>query len=102
MAPQGIVSWLKKRTGPPAKIIEAAEDVEKMKESTSVVVVGFFGESEDALVKAFEDAATKADDKIEFALVRSADIAKKLNEKVQHRTDTSIVVIVIDIHIHII
>lgn len=80
--PQGIVSWLKKRTGPPAKVIEDVKDLNKMRDSASVVVVGFFGESEDALVKTFEEAAGKADDKIEFALVRSADIAKSLEEKV--------------------
>ena len=39
---QGIVSWLEKKTGPPAVPVEDLPTLDKLKESNSVVVIGVF------------------------------------------------------------
>ena len=37
-----IVSWLKKKTGPPADDLKTVEDLNKLKEAADVVVIGAF------------------------------------------------------------
>ena len=37
-----IVNWVKKKSGPPAKTLKSADDLEKFKESAEVVVLGLF------------------------------------------------------------
>ena len=48
-----IITWLKKKTGPPAVSVEDAAAVTKMTEGNDVVVVGFFKVSTQNLFKTF-------------------------------------------------
>ena len=37
-----IVSWLKKKTGPPCKVLASAEEVKSLKEGSDVVVIAHY------------------------------------------------------------
>jgi len=58
----GIIAWLKKKTGPPAKLLSAVEEVTAFSESGDNVVVGFFKDAESAEAKEFLKAADKIED----------------------------------------
>lgn len=62
-----IISWLNKKTGPPAKHLETAEDVKAFVDPRDVAVLGFFTDNESELAKAFVAAADTTDD-IEFGI----------------------------------
>jgi len=66
-----IISWLNKKTGPPAKILETVEDVKAFVESRDVAVLGFFADKESELAKAFVAAADSTDD-VEFGMAAPA------------------------------
>jgi len=72
-----IVAWLKKKTGPPAKELKTAADVNDFKESADVVVVGYFKDTKSDDAKAFMEAASTTDD-VPFAIVHDKDAAKAL------------------------
>lgn len=57
-----IVSWLVKKTGPPAKELASADEVKAFTEGSDVAVVGFFSDKESELAKAFIKAADAVDD----------------------------------------
>lgn len=59
-----IVSWVKKKTGPPTKTISTPGDLDAFTKEGEVVVVGSFSSAEK--LKAFEDAA-RSDDSIQYA-----------------------------------
>jgi len=74
-----IVTWLNKKTGPPAKVLVTAEEVKAFIEPKDVAVVGFFADQESELAKAFIQAADGMDD-LEFAITApdaSGDLAVK-------------------------
>ena len=71
-----IVSWLLKKTGPPARSLETIEDVKKFIEEREVAVIGFFEDVESAEAKAYTGAADSVDD-VEFGIVSNKDIAKE-------------------------
>jgi len=62
-----IITWLNKKTGPPAKVLEKAEEIKAFVEPKDVAVVGFFTDKESELAKAFISTAEALDD-IEFAI----------------------------------
>jgi len=62
-----IITWLNKKTGPPAKVLATAEEVKAFVDPKDVAVVGFFADKESELAKAFIKAAEGKDD-IEFAI----------------------------------
>jgi len=62
-----IITWLNKKTGPPAKVLEKAEEVKAFIDPKEVAVVGFFADKESELAAAFIKAADGLDD-IEFAI----------------------------------
>lgn len=66
-----IITWLNKKTGPPAKILETAEEVKAFIDPRDVAVVGFFADKESELAKAFVSTAEALDD-IEFVLTTPA------------------------------
>lgn len=68
-----IVSWLKKKTGPPATSLESSDAVKTFLEK-DVAVVGFFADKESEGAKAFLSAADGIDD-VEFGIVSDAAIA---------------------------
>ena len=55
-----IISWVKKKTGPPAKTLDGAESLEAFKDSADAVAVGVFKDEEQA--SAFLKAAQSDDD----------------------------------------
>jgi len=57
-----IVTWLNKKTGPPAKAIATEDELKAFIESAEVVLVGFFADAESEAAKAFLDAAAAVDD----------------------------------------
>lgn len=71
-----IVTWLKKKTGPPAVELKTADEVKEFKEKSEVVVVGFYADRESDAAKAFIEAAQGMDD-IQFGIVHDADLAKE-------------------------
>ena len=66
-----IVSWINKKTGPPAKELADAEAVKKFTEERDVAAIGFFADKESDLAKAFIKAADGMDD-VEFGVAAPA------------------------------
>ena len=62
-----IISWLKKKTGPPATTLATAEAVKEFSDKRDVAALGFFANKESDLAKAFLKAAESVDD-IEFGI----------------------------------
>jgi len=71
-----IVSWMKKQSGPAAKTISTKADLEQVRESSSVFVVGYFAEGS-SNAKAFE-ALAGDDDSLEYVVTHSADLKNEL------------------------
>lgn len=76
-----IVSWLEKRSGPPALELATHEEVTKLIEDKPVVVIGYFENTESAESKAFT-AAAESEDTITFAYTISAEVAKAMESDV--------------------
>lgn len=57
-----IISWLEKKTGPPAAVLNSVEEAKALIESKDVVVIGFFKDLTSASAKAFEAVAESKDD----------------------------------------
>jgi len=66
-----IITWLNKKTGPPAKVLEKAEEVKAFVDPKEVAVVGFFADQTSELAVAFLKTAEALDD-IEFAVTSPA------------------------------
>lgn len=73
-----IISWLEKKTGPPAKELTTAEEVKAFTEKSDVVVVGFYKDKDSENAKAFIGAAEGTDD-VEFGIVHDEALAKENN-----------------------
>merc|ERR1712241_431004 len=56
-----IVSWLEKKTGPPALTLEDVDAAKKFIEDNKVAVVGFFKDQESEAAKAFLETAATMD-----------------------------------------
>ena len=57
-----IISWVEKKTGPPAKALAGAEDAKAFVEGKDVAVVGCFSDETTDGAKAFLSAASSMDD----------------------------------------
>uniref|UniRef100_A0A6B2EGS5 Protein disulfide-isomerase n=1 Tax=Phlebotomus kandelakii TaxID=1109342 RepID=A0A6B2EGS5_9DIPT len=75
-----IVTWLTKKTGPPAVELESVEASEKFLEENQVVVVGFFKDRESDAAKAFL-AVANAVDEYPFGVTSNEDVYKKYEAK---------------------
>ena len=71
-----IVTWLEKKTGPPAKTLETAEDLKKFTEDNDIAIVGFYKDSGSAEAKVFLSTADNMDD-YPFAIVADEAVAKE-------------------------
>ena len=71
-----IITWLDKKTGPPAKELKTADEVKEFVDKKNVVVVGFYKDKESDAAKAFIEAAQGIDD-LEFGIVHDEAIAKE-------------------------
>lgn len=56
------MSWLEKKTGPPALALSDVDATKKFAEDNNVVVVGFFKDQESEAAKAFLEVASNMDD----------------------------------------
>lgn len=72
-----IVSWLNKKSGPVAKSLETAEELEHMKEANDAFVLGVFASVDSDGAKAFLAVANEVDS-LSFAITSSAAIKSTL------------------------
>nr|AXY94695.1 disulfide-isomerase [Habrobracon hebetor] len=63
-----IITWVNKKTGPPAKPLATAEEVKEFTESNNVAIVGFFKDAESEGAKAFLETGNAIDDQV-FGIV---------------------------------
>lgn len=63
----GIVSWLKKKTGPPAKELKTVDEAKEFINDNKVAVIGFFKDQTSEASQAFLNVAASIDD-IPFAI----------------------------------
>jgi protein disulfide-isomerase A1 len=69
-----IVSWVTKKSGPPAKTLDSVDDAKSFIEKNDVVVVGYFKDLESSPAKAFIEAAGSLDD-YPFAITTAQSVA---------------------------
>lgn len=74
-----IVTWLKKKTGPPAQTLATSDETKAFIDARSVAVIGFFADVESDDAKAFLQAASELDD-VEFGITTDADSIKTFAE----------------------
>jgi len=75
-----IVSWLKKKTGPPTTTLDSEDAFTKAKTDNEVAVVGFFADAETEASKAYVNVADTFDD-VPFFTVSDAALAETLGLK---------------------
>ncbi|KXZ47594.1 hypothetical protein GPECTOR_34g753 [Gonium pectorale] len=72
---EGIVNWVKKKTGPAAVTLEDVDALTALETENGVVVVGYFSAFEGDAYSTFKSYAAKTED-VAFAQTTSADVAK--------------------------
>lgn len=72
-----IVTWLKKKTGPPAADVTSAEQAKELIAANNVIVFGFFPDSNTVKAKAFLGVASAVDDQV-FAIVSDEKVISEL------------------------
>jgi protein disulfide-isomerase A1 len=73
-----IISWLKKKTGPAAKDLTTVDQLNALKDSDDVVVIGAFKDTDGDAAAAFLQVA-KTIDGIPFGITSNKDVLKELN-----------------------
>jgi len=68
-----IVSWLEKKTGPPAAALATEDEAKKFIEDNKVAVIGFFKDQDSAEAKNFLEVAGTMDD-VKFAITSEAAV----------------------------
>ncbi|KAL8171186.1 LOW QUALITY PROTEIN: hypothetical protein V2J09_022990 [Rumex salicifolius] len=71
---EGIISWLKKKTGPGVRNVTTVEEAEKILSTDSKIVVAYLDSLTGSESKEFE-AASKLDDDVDFYQTASSDVA---------------------------
>merc|ERR1711994_373409 len=71
-----IVSWVEKKTGPPAKTLASVEDAKAYADGKSVAIIGFFKDETTDAAKAFLAAAGMMDD-FEFGITGDDAVFKE-------------------------
>ena len=74
-----IVSWIDKKTGPPAKTLVTLDDYTNMNSYNDVFILGVFQDNESLYAKAFLDIATN-DNVYKYALTSSIEIKEYLEK----------------------
>ncbi|XP_047993544.1 protein disulfide-isomerase [Leguminivora glycinivorella] len=77
-----IISWLKKKTGPPAVAVTSAEQAKELISANNVIVFGFFPNQETTKAKAFLNTAGLVDDQV-FAIVSDEKLIKELEAEAE-------------------
>ncbi|XP_017467437.1 PREDICTED: protein disulfide-isomerase [Rhagoletis zephyria] len=75
-----IISWVTKKTGPPAKELNTVEEAEELLKDDKIVVVGFFKNQDSDEAKAFI-AVANALDSFEFAISSNDEVVAKYEVK---------------------
>ncbi|XP_065180769.1 protein disulfide-isomerase 2-like [Sycon ciliatum] len=78
-----IVSWLSKKTGPPAKELTSSDQAKEFVEGQDVVVVGFFADKASDNAKVFLEAAGGIDD-VQFGIVTEQSLIEEYEAKVDN------------------
>jgi len=73
-----IVSWVEKKTGPPAKTVSTIDEAKAFVDGLDIAIIGFFADETTDAAKAFLSAAGMMDDH-QFAITASTDIAAEYN-----------------------
>ncbi|KAJ8687889.1 hypothetical protein QAD02_023684 [Eretmocerus hayati] len=68
-----IVSWVLKKTGPPAKELNTVEEAKAFIEENNVAIVGFFKDAESDKAKVFLEVGSAVDDQV-FGISKNADV----------------------------
>lgn len=68
-----IVNWLRKKTGPPATLVEGVEASKTFKDNQDVVVMGFFKDQKSDEAKTFLQVASSLDD-IPFGISSDSEV----------------------------
>jgi protein disulfide-isomerase A1 len=72
-----IVSFMKKKSGPPAATLTTTDELTNTQESNDAFVVGYFADVESAAAKAFVSAASQDEDNV-YTITSSAEIKAEL------------------------
>lgn len=75
-----IISWVSKKTGPPAKPLTSVDEVKSFTDANTVAVVGFFKDSESDAAKVFLEVANAVDGHV-FGIVNSEDVFGEFEAK---------------------
>jgi len=75
-----IVTWLEKKTGPPAKTLATVDEAKAFVEENEIAVIGFFPDVESADAVAFLAAASNLDD-YPFGVASDAAVAEEYKAK---------------------
>ena len=75
---QDVINWVRKKSGPPTKVLKTFDEVEKFQKENDVCVIYFGKDDEDK--KVYESVALKVED-FPFGVVEDEEIAKKFNAK---------------------
>ncbi|KAJ8713613.1 hypothetical protein PYW07_013983 [Mythimna separata] len=73
-----IITWLKKKTGPPALEVASAEQAKELIGANNVIVFGFFSDQSTEKAKAFLGVASGVDDQV-FAIVSDEKVIAELD-----------------------
>jgi len=74
----GIVSWAKKHSGPPATLLTSLASLEEVQDGFDVIVVGFFANVDSALAKMYYSVAEMTN-YINFFITTSEELASHYN-----------------------
>ena len=73
-----VITWVRKKSGPPTKLLKTTQEVEEFQKENEVCVV-YFGKDPEEF-KVYEGVAAKIED-LPFGVVEDEEIAKKFNAK---------------------
>merc|ERR1712002_1236885 len=77
---EGIIQWLKRRTGPGASVLDTADSAAQFIDAHNVAVVGFFDSLESEAAKVFTEVVMDMTD-VEFAVTATPEVFQKYEVK---------------------
>ncbi|XP_067441211.1 protein disulfide-isomerase A2 [Thunnus thynnus] len=77
---EGIIQWLKRRTGPGASVLDTADSAAQFIDTHNISVVGFFDSLESEAAKVFKEVVMDMTD-VEFAMTATPEVFQKYEVK---------------------